>query len=97
MIDDFNREGPGIEADFSLPGKGVILTLERIVEWRGNSRTIRCDNGPEYICAVMTNWTQQQGIRLEYTRPGDLSPALVTTCVVRAEMIGKDYYESTST
>ena len=76
LIDDFTREGLGIEADFSLPGKRVIRTLERSIEWRGSPRTIRCDNGPEY-CAVMTNWAQQQGIRLEYTKPGDLSTALV--------------------
>mgnify|MGYP001105425638 FL=1 len=45
VIDDFNREGLGIEADFSLPGKRVIHTLERIIEWRGNPRTMGCENG----------------------------------------------------
>ena len=45
VIDDFTREGLGIEADFSLPGKRVIRTLERSIEWRGSPRTIRCDNG----------------------------------------------------
>ena len=33
VIDDFNREGLEIEADFSLPTQRVIRTLERIIEW----------------------------------------------------------------
>ena len=42
VLDDFNREGLGIEVDFSLPA-------ERVIEWRGKPGTIRVDNGPEYI------------------------------------------------
>lgn len=32
VIDDFNREDLAIEADFSLPSKRVIRTLEQIME-----------------------------------------------------------------
>lgn len=32
---DFNREGLGIEVDFSLPAERVVLTLNQIIEWRG--------------------------------------------------------------
>ena len=39
--DDFNREGLGIEADFSLPSERVTRTLDRILEWRGKPRTLR--------------------------------------------------------
>jgi putative transposase len=49
VIDDFNREALGIEADFSLPSERLIRTLERIIEWRGSPKVIRCDNGPENI------------------------------------------------
>ena len=35
------REGLAIEADFSL-------TAERVIEWRGAPKLLRCDNGPEY-------------------------------------------------
>ena len=35
IVDDFNREGLGIEVDFSLPAEGVTRTLDRIIEWRG--------------------------------------------------------------
>ena len=35
VLDDFNREGLGIEVDFSLPAERVIRSLNRIIEWRG--------------------------------------------------------------
>jgi putative transposase len=69
VIDDVNREGLGIEADFCLPGDRVMRTLERIIEWRGKPKSIRCDNGPEYRCASVTNWAENQAIRLEYIQP----------------------------
>lgn len=48
VIDDYNREGLGIEIDLSLLALRVIRALDRIIEWRGKSKAIRCDNGPEY-------------------------------------------------
>ena len=47
VLDDFNREGLGIEADFSLPAERVTRTLDRIIEWRGQPLAIRVDNSPE--------------------------------------------------
>ncbi len=70
MLDDFNREGLGIEADFSLPGDRVVRSLERIIEWRGKPKAIRCDNGPEYISTAVKQWAEEQCIRLEYIQPG---------------------------
>ena len=70
VIDDFNREGLGIEVDFSLPAERVIRALEQIMEWRGWPRMLRCDNGPEYISAALRTWTEEHGIRLEHIQPG---------------------------
>jgi putative transposase len=71
VIDDFNREGLGIEVDFSLPSERVIRSLERIIEWRGPPNRIRCDNGPEYISQAMETWAQRRGIALDFTQPGN--------------------------
>ncbi len=70
VIDDFNREGLGIEVDFSLPSERVIRSLERIIEWRGQPQRIRCDNGPEYISTAMQTWAQKQGLKLKFIQPG---------------------------
>ena len=32
VLDDFNREGLGIEVDFSLPAERVVRILKRIIE-----------------------------------------------------------------
>ena len=47
VIDDFNREGLGMEIDFSLHAERVVRPLEQIIEWRGCLKEIRCDNSPE--------------------------------------------------
>jgi putative transposase len=70
VIDDFNREGLGIEVDFSLPSERVIRSLDQIIEWRGKPQAIRCDNGPEYISAVMATWADKRGIRIDFIEPG---------------------------
>ena len=70
VIDDYNREGLGIEVDFSLPAERVIRSLEQIIEWRGQPRAIRCDNGPEYVSGTLQVWAENRGIRVDYIQPG---------------------------
>ena len=70
VIDDYNREGLGIEVDFSLPAERVIRSLEQIIEWRGQPKAIRCDNGPEYISGAVMNWAEKRDNRIEYIQPG---------------------------
>jgi len=64
VIDDFNREGLGIEVDLSLPSTRVIRVLKQIIEWRGTPKIIRCDNEPEYISQALVNWTNKYHITL---------------------------------
>jgi putative transposase len=70
VLDDFNREGLGIEVDLSLPAARVIRSLEQIIEWRGKPDAIRCDNGPEYLSGVLQEWAELRGIRIDYIQPG---------------------------
>jgi putative transposase len=70
LLDDFNREGLGIEVDFSLPAERVIRSLDRIIEWRGKPGTIRVDNGPEYISGKLLIWAERQGITIQHIQPG---------------------------
>lgn len=70
VLDDYNREGLGIEVDQSLPSARVIKALERIMEWRGKPAAIRCDNGPEYVSQSLVNWANEHQITLMYIQPG---------------------------
>ena len=63
VLDDYNREGLGIEVDRSLPALRVIRALEQIIEWRGKPKAIRCDNGPEYISKQLMAWARKQRIQ----------------------------------
>jgi putative transposase len=71
VIDDFNREGLGIDVDFSLPSERVVRALNQIIEWRGKPKCLRCDNGPEYVSALLANWASENGIELRFTQPGN--------------------------
>ena len=70
VLDDFNREGLGIEVDFSLPAERVIRSLDRIIEWRGQPGTIRVDNSPEYISGKLLLWAEKRGITIQHIQPG---------------------------
>jgi putative transposase len=70
-IDDFNREGLGIEVDFSLPAERVIRALDRIIEWRGKPAAIRSDNGPEYVSHLLAAWSEKHKITLMFIQPGN--------------------------
>ena len=70
VIDDFNREGLGIEVDFSLLSARVIRALDQIIEWRGVPCNIRCDNRPEYVSELLATWAQARGIGLQFIQRG---------------------------
>lgn len=70
VLDDFNREGLGIEVDVSLPAMRVMRSLNQIIEWRGKPETIRVDNGPEYVSGLLMQWAEKRGIAIEYIQPG---------------------------
>ena len=70
VIDDFNREGLGIDIDFSLPAERIARSLNRIIEWCGKPETIRVDNGPEYISGNLLAWAERRNITITHIQPG---------------------------
>jgi len=70
VLDDYNREGLGIEVDLSLPAPRVIRALEQIIERRGLPQTIVCDYGPEFTSKAMFFWSRKTGVKLHFIQPG---------------------------
>ena len=70
VLDDYNREGLGIEVDLSLSGERITRSLDRIIEWRGKPKTIRCDNGSEMCSSAFQNWAELRGIQILFIEPG---------------------------
>ena len=56
VLDDYNREGLGIEVDLSLPSARIIRALDQIIEWRGRPKIIRSDNGSEMVSHEFEGW-----------------------------------------
>ena len=71
VIDDYSREGLGIEVDFSLLSIQAARALDQIIEWPGKPTAIRCGNGPEYISQILADSAADQGVRLEFIQPGN--------------------------
>jgi transposase InsO family protein len=61
VIDDFNREALAIAVDYLLPSVRVVRALDQVIGRRGKPSTILCDNGPEYINSVTTDWARERG------------------------------------
>lgn len=70
VLDDYNREGLGIEVDLSLPSQRITRALDQIIEWRGKPKVIRCDNGSEMCSGEFQSWASRRGITLLFIQPG---------------------------
>lgn len=70
VIDDFNREALWIEIDTSLPAVRVIRVLENLAAWRGYPKSIRMDNGPEFISSKLEQWADENHVKLNHIQPG---------------------------
>ena len=70
LMDDYNREALAIEIDTSLPAERVVRVLSQTIEWRGRPKSIRVDNGPEFISSTLGLWCEEKGISLHFIQPG---------------------------
>lgn len=70
VMDDYNREGLGIEVDTSLPSARVTRVLDQIMEWRGKPSALRCENGLKYLSQTPVDWAYEHHITLLYMQPG---------------------------
>lgn len=70
VVDTFSRYVPVLDARFSYKGEDVVTTLDRICRKNGYPKTIRVDNGSEFISRDMDLWAYQRNVTLDFSRPG---------------------------
>lgn len=70
VVDDFTRECLVACVDLSLPGARVSRELEKAIELRGKPAVLLCDNGPEFTSKALDAWAYEQGIAIDFIRPG---------------------------
>jgi len=69
-VDVFTRESLEIEVGRSLKGEDVVGALNRIRLQRGAPKMLFCDNGSEFTSQIMDLWTYQNGVQIDFSRPG---------------------------
>jgi len=70
LVDNHSRKSLAIEVGQRLTGDDVVRILERVTSHRCKPRTIRVDNGPEFISRSLDMWAYFNGVKLDFSRPG---------------------------
>ncbi len=70
VVDTFSRFSPVIDPRFSYKGEDVVQTLERACKVFGYPKSIRADNGPEFVSRDLDLWAYKNGVILDFSRPG---------------------------
>ena len=70
LVDNFSRECLGIKVDQSIKGSHVAELLEETIIKRGVPKSIRVDNGPEFVSKALDQWAYQNQVALDFSRPG---------------------------
>jgi len=70
IVDVFTRESLDVEVGPSLKGSHVVEVLNRIRARRGVPKRLYCDNGSEFSSQIMDLWAYQNGVRIDFSRPG---------------------------
>ncbi len=70
MLDVYTREAVAIEVRQSLKGDDVVRTLNRMKQERGVPKVLFCDNGSEFTSQAMDLWAYQNGMKIDFSRPG---------------------------
>jgi len=70
VIDTYTRESLAIEVGTSINGIKVAEVLDRVILAEGLPETITVDNGPEFAGKTLDRWAYENGIKLDFIRPG---------------------------
>jgi putative transposase len=70
VVDIFSRYAPVVDPRFSYRAENVVETLERTCAKTGYPKTIRVDQGSEFISRELDLWAYTKGVTLDFSRPG---------------------------
>ncbi len=70
VIDTYSRYVPALDPRFSYRGEDVVRTLEIVCKQIGYPKTIRVDQGSEFISRDLDLWAYRRGVTLDFSRPG---------------------------
>lgn len=70
IVDCFTREALVTAARTKFRAYQVVDELDRLARIRGQPRSIRVDNGPEFAGRLLDQWAYLNKVELDFSRPG---------------------------
>jgi putative transposase len=70
VVDLFSRYVPVLDPRFSYRAENVVHTLQRICAATGYPKSIRVDQGSEFISRDLDLWAYTNNVTLDFSRPG---------------------------
>lgn len=70
VVDTFSRYSPLIDPRFSYRAEDVVAALEGVCGTVGYPKTIRVDQGSEFVSRDLDLWAYAKGVVLDFSRPG---------------------------
>jgi putative transposase len=70
VVDNFSRKCLAIEVGQHIRGEDVVGVMERLKAIHGTPSFIKVDNGPEFISKELDKWAYENGVTLDFSRPG---------------------------
>lgn len=86
---------PALDARISYRGEEVVRTLEVVCAEIGYPKTIRVDQGSEFISRDLDLWAYAKGVTLDFSRPGkptDNASAEAFNSRIRAECMNAHWF-----
>jgi putative transposase len=70
VVDLFSRFSPVIDPKFRYRGQDVVAALDNVCRKIGYPKSIRADNGPEFVSRDLDLWAYANDVTLDFSRPG---------------------------
>ena len=70
IVDTWSRFSPAVDPRFSYRAEDLVSTLDRVCADVGFPKTIRVDQGSEFISRDLDLWAYLNGVTLDFSRPG---------------------------
>jgi putative transposase len=70
VVDIFSKFSPVVDPRFSYRAEDVVMILEKVCGKTGYPKTIRVDQGSEFISRDLDLWAYHRGVVLDFSRPG---------------------------
>lgn len=71
IVDNFSRECLAIHVGQGIKGEEVVSVMEQLKDYHGRlPKRLQTDNGSEFISKVLDKWAYENGVTMDFSRPG---------------------------